>query len=70
MFWPIFVAKTKIIYGYNFRAPLTIFAKSSILDAQLGSEYASVIPQCFGGLHLPSTDHNNMNFHMKNVTKS
>ena len=45
MFSPIFVAKTKIIYGYNFRAPLTIFAKSSILDAQLGSEYASVIPQ-------------------------
>ena len=45
MFSPIFVAKTKIIYGYNFRAPLTIFAKSSILDVQLGSEYASVIPQ-------------------------
>ena len=30
----------KIVYGFQ---PLTIFAKSSILDVRLGSEYASAL---------------------------
>ena len=45
MFSPIFVAYAKIIFGYNFGAPLTIFPKGCILDVRLDPEYASVMPQ-------------------------
>ena len=45
MFSPIFVAYAKIIFGYNFGAPLTIFPKGSILDVRLDPEYASVMSQ-------------------------
>ena len=39
----IFVEDTKIIYGYNFVAPLSIFARRYILDFWQDSEYASVL---------------------------
>ena len=36
VFPPVFVVETKLIYGYNFVAPLAHLSKSFILQTRLG----------------------------------